>query len=59
MIYTCNSCRFTFQRAGKVEACPDCGKPDLREATKKEKDEYIKHQAEYEKITQQNEEKLL
>jgi len=51
MIYTCNSCRFTFQRAGEVEECPDCGKLAVREATKKEKEEYRKNQAEYEKIT--------
>ena len=54
MIYTCNSCRFTFRRSGEVENCPDCGKLSVREATEKEKDEYIKNQAEYEKIRKQN-----
>ena len=38
MIYTCDSCLFTFRRAGKLEDCPDCGKPALSEATDKEKD---------------------
>ena len=50
MIYTCNSCRFTFRRSGEVENCPDCGKPNVREATEKEKAEYRKNQAEYEKM---------
>jgi len=48
MIYTCNACRFTFYRSGEVETCPDCGKPAVREATDKEKEEYRKNQAEYE-----------
>ena len=43
MIYTCNTCRFTFKRSGKAEACPDCGKLDVREATMKEKTEYEKN----------------
>jgi len=53
MIYTCNSCRFTFKRTGKIEACPDCGKLTVREATGKEKDEYRKNKFEYEKIEKQ------
>ena len=43
MIYTCNSCRFTFKRIGEPEACPDCGKPALREATKDEKAEFLEN----------------
>ena len=43
MIYTCNSCRFTFSRVGEVQSCPDCGKPSIREATDKEKEDYIKY----------------
>ena len=54
MIYTCNSCRFTFRWTGNIENCPDCGKPAVREATEKEKDDYIKNQAEYEKTVKQN-----
>ena len=54
MIYTCNVCRFTFRRSGEVDACPDCGKQSVREATDKEKDEYRKNQAEYEKTEEQN-----
>ena len=44
-----NNCRFTFRRTETVEACLDCGKLTVREATDKEKDEYRKNQAEYEK----------
>lgn len=43
MIYTCNRCLFTFRRTGKVDFCPDCGKDSIREATKKEQDEYRKN----------------
>ena len=53
MIYTCNHCRFTFRWTGEIETCPDCGKPAVREATEKEKDEYRKNQAEYENIEKQ------
>jgi len=42
-IYCCNHCRFVFERVGKVESCPDCGKPAVREATDEEKDEYRKN----------------
>lgn len=49
MIYTCNSCRFTFSRTGNVESCPDCGKLSIREATDKEKDEYKKNREEWDK----------
>ena len=48
MIYTSNARRFTFFRAGEVETCPDCGKPAVREATDKEKEEYRKNQVQIE-----------
>jgi len=54
MIYTCYKCLFTFHRTGKVDACPDCGKPNLREATDEEKNEYRKNQSEYDKIIKEN-----
>ena len=54
MVYTFNRCRFTFRRTGKVEDCPDCGKAAVREATEKEKAEYLKNQAEYDKEEKQN-----
>ena len=53
MIYTCTQCHFTFHRTSTVETCPDCGKADLREATDKEKNEYKKNYAEYEKTEAQ------
>jgi len=49
MIYRCDSCRFTFERMGAVDDCPDCGKAAVREATKDEKDEYQKNRAELDK----------
>jgi len=48
LIYTCGKCLFTFKRTGKVEECPDCGKFAVREATKKEKEEYEKYRKERE-----------
>jgi len=43
MIYTCNYCRFTFRRSGNIEECPDCGRLSVREATEKEKEEYLEN----------------
>ena len=40
MIYCCENCHFIFARMGEAEACPDCGKPVVREATDEEKREY-------------------
>ena len=40
MIYTCDKCHFTFERAGDVDACPDCGKVAIREADEDEKTDY-------------------
>ena len=48
MFYTCNQCRYTFKKSGKVERCVDCGKPNIRESTKKEKEEYRRNQKERE-----------
>ena len=42
MIYTCDKCRFIFERVGEVDACPDCGKEDIREADETEKEEFQK-----------------
>lgn len=46
MIYTCESCRFLFSRAGIPESCPDCGKLSVREANLLEREEYQRNQAE-------------
>ena len=32
MIYVCDKCRFVFERIGKVDICPNCGKDAIREA---------------------------
>lgn len=45
MIYTCDKCHFIFERAGTVDACPDCGKPTIREADEREQVEYKKRSA--------------
>lgn len=31
-VYTCDACRFTFERSGDIGECPDCGKPSIRTA---------------------------
>lgn len=48
MIYTCNKCKFTFERIGEIDQCPDCGKKDIREASDSEKADYIAYQKERE-----------
>lgn len=35
-LYTCDNCHFTFERAGEIESCPDCGKPNIRAAKQEE-----------------------
>ena len=40
MFYACDTCHFIFKRFGAVDACPDCGKPSVREATESEKKLY-------------------
>lgn len=40
-IYTCNACRFTFERREEPKNCPDCGKERVREASESETQEYI------------------
>ncbi|MDR2089802.1 MAG: hypothetical protein LBP73_10685 [Clostridiales Family XIII bacterium] len=47
MVYVCDSCRFVFERTGETDACPDCGKPDIREASEAERDEYRKGRADF------------
>lgn len=49
MIYTCESCHFTFSRVGECEQCPDCGKKAVREATEEEKDEFYRYREESKK----------
>lgn len=48
--YHCKKCGFTFSRVGKgkVETCPDCGKPDIRPALEHEIAEFHSYQQEFE-----------
>lgn len=39
-VYHCENCHFTFCREGKVDSCPDCGKPNIRPATEQEIKEF-------------------
>lgn len=41
--YHCKHCNFTFKREGEVDCCPDCGKPEVREALQSEVDEFKKN----------------
>lgn len=40
-IYTCKSCKFTFEYKGKCDRCPDCGKDTVMLANDKEREEYM------------------
>jgi uncharacterized Zn finger protein (UPF0148 family) len=44
MIYCCEICHFLFKRVGTVDACPDCGKSSVREATDDEREEFNRRQ---------------
>lgn len=48
-IYYCKSCGFTFKRVGKVESCPDCGKPDVCPALEHEVQEFWENQDKWDK----------
>jgi len=48
-VYICGDCRFSFERAGAVDGCPDCGRSFIREATREEILEYQKNKAEIER----------
>ena len=39
MIYACDACKFLFERVSEPDQCPDCGKFNIRLATKAEADE--------------------
>ena len=48
-IYICEKCKFSFERSGIVEECPDCGRSFVREATEDEAAEHQKNKTEFEK----------
>lgn len=54
-IYQCDACKFTFERAGDVEACPDCGSNSVRDATASEQADYKRMKSEV--AAEQNEAK--
>ena len=39
---TCEACRYTFVSGEDLIQCPDCGKPQVRKATGKEIEDYIR-----------------
>lgn len=47
--YICGKCRFTFERVGKVDSCPDCAHPNVMEATGEEMEEYLRNREEFSK----------
>jgi len=49
IIYKCDACQFLFERTGKIEDCPDCGRDGVRVATNDEQSEYMKIRAELQK----------
>ncbi len=44
--YTCDACKFSFERKGPVDACPDCGRSNIREATIEEQAAVMRYRAE-------------
>ena len=46
-IFTCSKCKYPFERKMRPERCPDCGADTVRNATEKEKKEYILLQKEF------------
>ena len=47
MICTCEKCRFVFESIRPLDACPDCAKGPVREATNAEKTEYKDNRRRY------------
>ena len=45
--YTCGKCRFTFERKGAVDSCPDCAHPNVVEATGEDITQFLYNQAEF------------
>ena len=39
-LYTCDHCRYIFRYPLKPQACPDCGREAVRQATPKETEDY-------------------
>ncbi len=46
-IYTCSTCKYTFERTERPATCPDCGADTIRDATLPERQEYLQNQREF------------
>ena len=46
-VYTCTKCEFTFERAGEIDTCPDCGHMGIRLSTAEEVQEYQRNREEF------------
>ena len=46
-VYTCSKCKFTFERSGTIDLCPDCGSENVRTATEEEKQGYQENRDEF------------
>lgn len=44
-VYICCKCGFRFERKGDVQACPDCGHVNVREASEKESGDYLREKS--------------
>jgi hypothetical protein len=51
-VYVCTNrkCLFTFERAGRVDICEDCGGTNVRNASESEIQEYLRNREESENI---------
>lgn len=47
MYYTCEKCKYTFEKKEKPEQCPDCGAEKIKAATEEEIKEYQKFRKEF------------
>lgn len=50
MIYYCDKCRFLFSRSGEVDACVDCGSPNIHQANEEQVEEYKKRLGQADKL---------
>ena len=48
MIFSCQTkcCHFLFQGSGRTTVCPDCGKNNIRPATREERAAYFRQRTE-------------
>ena len=51
MIYTCQRCKFTFERTGDIGTCPDCGKDSISPATDEEIADFQRYAKEFQPVS--------